>query len=403
MRRMFQWLVPNTAPLVERLRDDGPVAGVAASVVHSGQLVGVIETALAARREAILLGEAWRMQLDPDHPKRQAMRRVGLEWSKNEFRPDSDALSVDVIDEIAERHYQAQVLGQPSALTAPGHCYAAQCGHGRSIDLAIAHRFSEIARGTGAAEAEGHDDRRAILVEVIADARYLSSTLIRELVSAYADVECDAYWLTAWDFTGSAAQYRHLRELAKRLEIETGRACIAHGLHQLWPAAIANGIAGASVGWGSSAAMPEPLAEDEGKADDEEDEEGIGIALNFVEVLGGVANGPRGEEARRGLLRLARCGCGNHSSASEPGAQIGYHAHNLFVAERLAALVSSGNPAQATAALRRRAESAEVLRDQLGMGPLDSAWQVAGETGSWGLINTRVRRQDLFWRSASAS
>lgn len=403
MRRLFQWLVPNTAPLIERLRDDGPVAGVAASVVHSSQLSGVLETAAAAKREAILLGEAWRMQLDREHPKRQAMRRAGLEWSANELRPGLDAISDDVIDEISERHYQAQVLGDPSALTAPGHIYAGPCGDGRSLDLAIAHRFSEIARGTGAAEAEGQEGRRAILVEVIADARYLTSTVIRELVAAYAEVECDAYWLTAWGFTGSAAQYGLLRELAKRLEIETGRPCIAHGLHQLWPAAIANGIAGASVGWGSGVAMPEPVAEDEDQgADDEEDDHGIGIALNFVEVLGGVANGPRGEEARLALLRLARCGCGNHSGAREPGPQIDYHGHNLFVAEQLATMVSSRNPAQATAALWRQAQAAQALRDQLGMGRLDSAWQVAGETGSWGLINPRVPRQDLFWRAASA-
>lgn len=408
MKRLFQWIVPGTAGLREHFDKFDAVAGIACPIVDLPRLGDAArEAGAGGGPEVIFSPQAWRVQLEPEHRGRRALEHFGLDWRRGEeFDPELDEVAPDLVAEIAERNHQAQVSAAGSGRVSPSHHYKNQLGPGRDLDVALAHRFSEIARSRLPADP---DERPAVITEIaFAPARAGSST-ISGLLARYREVECDAYWLCVWGVEGmiSARAYERVRELAKRLEIETQRPCVVQGLRSLSVGALANGVAGACVGWGSTIKLPKSI--DEQKREDDRrrrraEEQGkdpgrwpVIVPLAFAEVLGAVPDTDKSEVARRKLLRGSACACGAHGRGEEPKAQMSRHRHNFAVDAGLAASIGALEPDQARVVLGEWVERAASLRAELELSPLWRGWGEALRQGNWGELYPRLESDELFW------
>jgi hypothetical protein len=393
VRRLLRWITPNTAPLVGMYRQPGPIGGIAASLVDSFSLTDAITKAHDAELDVALDGEAWHVQQPTDHPQRAGeYRACGLEWTHRQFEPERHRLGQSTIDEVAAQWRSRQIARGGTLLTQPAHFYrdTVPLGRARRTDLAFAHRFAELARRSSSGEPAPPGGRRRLVVAIIpVDPAQLArhAALGRELVAGFREVDCDAYLIWPWRFSGSGFQYRALRFLGRQLERATGRGCIYGGLWHLWPGILADGLAAACIGYGKTTVekpgleLPAPDASAK-----DEDKEGWGVSFFFAEILGAAALGHNGEPVRSVLLPRLVCDCRMHLRRRLPSTQLGFHGHNLFWEEEIGRIVCADSPIAACAEFLPLVERAARNRENLGMKPLPSAWRAIGERGlpdSW--------------------
>ncbi len=205
--------------------------------------------------------------------------------------------------------------------------------------------------------------------------------MIAELVAAYREIGADLYWLWVWKFTSSAAQYQRVRELAVRLQAETGAPCAVAGLGRLWEAALRNEVAVACQGWGRTRLPFPPPDPPEPKDDEEEEDEdsGWGVHVLHPTIRGTTALGEEDEKPLRRLFAEEPCHCGHHEPDEVPKGSRARHAHNRSVAEGLTRSLFGLNPVEARADLNEVLVRAAERRQRLKLGPLERGWKAAAE------------------------
>jgi hypothetical protein len=324
------------------------------------------------------------MQLEPGHRLRNtALRDQGLEWSARQFDPDRANLSESASDEIAERYLGAAVRARGTLLLSPTFTFrdVGLRSRARENSIRLTHAYVELAKRSGVlAGSPAGGPRRLVIAGLSVNASSLRfSAQRRALVSAYGEVDADAYIVWAWGFTGQASHVRLIRELARALQRHTGKACIVGGMGDLWHALLRNGVAGACTGYGRSRICwpPHELPRDEDGT-----VSGVGINFHQPEVLGSMQIGKPGRDRRLAVLSRNPCACGHHHPAAEPSGTFGFHKHNLRCNEDEAVAATRQAPDVATRELRPRVIAARRLREEVGAGNLAPGWDAACEDGA---------------------
>ena len=322
------------------------------------------------------------MQCEPGHRKRKGLKAQGLEWTDKRFEPDRHELSGETSDEIAERYRSAAIRALATMLISPSFLSIdhQHSGVAQKNALRMCHAFVEGAKKSGAlAGSPAGGPRRLVVAALAIHGGSLTPALARNLVSAYAEADADAFLLWAWNFTGQASHFQRIRELARALQRQTGKACIVGGLGDLWMAALRNGVASACTGHGRARLAWPPR---EMPFDAEGNVKGFGINLYLPGILGSVQIGEPGRVKRQALLLEEPCWCGHHLPTVDPAGAMAFHAHNLHWLEEETLSAIRDVPRQATLELAKRTLSARQNRLRVSAGPLVAAWTVACEGGS---------------------
>lgn len=384
-RPLVQWVSRATAPLARTLDPESPIGAVATSVRGAAHLSSTLAAAVSGGAGALIDTEAWRAQLEPDDPQRAGeFRRLGLDFDeRSTFSPSGSSLSDSARRDLVASHRNVQVAGGATILLSPYHRVneEAPLSAGRRLDVALAHEFTALATATGASHGAFGGPPRSVAVAIAVSARKLTPTVIRELVAAYREVRADLYWLWVWKFSSSAVQYQQVRELAVRIQVETGTPCAVAGLGRLWEAALRNEVAAACQGWGRTRLPfppPDPPEPKEGEAE-EDDDSGWGVHVLHPAIRGTSALGHEGEAPLRRLFVEEPCYCGNHEPDQVPEGSRARHAHNRAVAEDLTRALLGLSPAESRAQLTEVLARATERRQQLDLGPLERGWGAAAE------------------------
>jgi hypothetical protein len=172
-----------------------------------------------------------------------------------------------------------------------------------------------------------------------------------------------------------------VRELAIRLQAETGTPCAVAGLGRLWEAALRNEVAAACQGWGRTRLPfppPDPPEPKEGKEEDEDDS-GWGVHVLHPAIRGTTALGHEDEEPLRRLFAEEPCHCGHHVADQVPEGARARHAHNRSLAEDLTRSLTGVSPVDSRAELAEIVARAVERRRQLDLGSLERGWGAALE------------------------
>lgn len=378
-RPLVQWLHSSNPYLVDDLTPDGPIGAIAVSAVDAARLDGAVANAGERGCGAVVDSEAYRVQLDPEHPLRAAYRDAGLEWLKGVFDPAKMALTSEGRSELVSLHRDAQAAGGATIFLSPAHLVAdsAPLNQARRRELAIQEDFVAIARASGAGHpAPQSPARRKIAVGLAVNGPDLRPRVSGELASAYRDLDADLFWLSVWNFRSTRVQYEAVRYLARTLQRESGRPCLVAGIGALWEGALRNQIAAACQGWGRGTLRYPPIPR---PAPPETEERGAayGIPAFHPAIRGSVPLGDGYGEASALLYRRHPCPCDYHAAAVPPEGQRERHLHNRFWAERLCAGAIAGDPDVTTASLASVIEAAVQIRAELKLGPLPAAWRLA--------------------------
>lgn len=174
-----------------------------------------------------------------------------------------------------------------------------------------------------------------------------------------------------------------MRELAVRLQEETGTPCLLAGIGRLWEPALRNEVAAACQGWGRTSLPfppPDPPEPKEVKADeDDEEDSGWGVHVLHQTIRGTTALGPEAEEPLRRLFTEEPCHCGHHEPDQIPEGSRARHAHNRSLAENLTRSLLVLSPTSARDELSEILARAAERREQLGLAPLERGWGAAAE------------------------
>jgi hypothetical protein len=334
---------------------------------------------------ALLLdGEAWKAQLDPGHPLRTTGFQ-GLRWVDPAQRHQPERWTSTFCEDFAEIYVDEQA-GDATLLTTPAHDDVEQAGAVRRRDLELAAMCADHVRGKALREpatGDAHRIRRQLFATVLLRAGLVSDNGLRWLIDAYASIDVDGYVLWAVNFTGTLPQIERVLAMADGLSAATGRPVVVAGVGRLWQLALSHGVAAAIFGqktaltWPPDALDPSPITADEQNQDD-----GRGVAVYHGAILSAIRIGEPGDVDRRRLFIRHECGCGHHREGTPPQGQREILAHNIWWTMREARQACLPSVDRSGLALALRAVAAVRNRERLGLKPLKSGWRaILGDVG----------------------
>lgn len=348
------------------------------------QAAGIAQ-ARTAGAGVVLAGQAWLNQLPPAQRPRDFAalphafpRALDL---------DRERLSPAVLADYAERHLDAQLAAGATLATTPAHLLADAGGPGREQEL-------ELARATVAAWRErqgwrpppqraGEPPRELLAALAV---RPGAAADAESLLTAYAELEVDGYWLTlvagggtnAGGATGDdeawAAAVAGVAGLALRLQEATGRPVTVAGAGDVHVALLAGGVAATCASpTGPALAFPPRPFDGDGVT-------GIATPVYHPAIVGHVPPGPAGDEARLALFATEPCRCGFHIAFEAPRGRRETLGHNRWCLGSEARDVTRLVPALDEIRLGGRLSRAATVRRRLGLPPVPPAWAAAIET-----------------------
>lgn len=384
----------------------------------SARAAGIAQ-ARAAGAGVVLAGQAWLNQLPPEQRPRDfgalshALPRA--------LDLDRERLSPTLLADYAERHLDAQLAAGATLATTPAHMLADAGGPGREQELALA-------RATVAAwhERQGwrpppqHAGDPPRELHAALTVRAAAAPDAEALLSAYAELDVDGYWLTlvaeapaggsaggvsrAWacgaadgaasnqstDGVSSAwpdgatettaadedwaAAVAGVAGLALRLQEMTGRPVTVAGAGDVHAALLAGGVAATCVSpAGPAIAYPPRPFDGDGVT-------GIATPVYHPAVLGHVPSGAAGDDARTALFATEPCRCGFHVAFESPRGRRETLGHNRWCLAAEARDATRLVPALDEIRLGGRLSRAATVRRRLGLPPVPPAWSAAIET-----------------------
>lgn len=375
-RRSLVWWAGDRAGALLGTLDPQVASTVALSQGQVARNSGFVATVRRRGLGLLLDGEAWRAQLPVDHPHRTRSFHA-LDWvdSATVHRPTN--WSERALEDFAESYIEQQTA-YATLLTTPAHHDFEPVGPLRRRELDLAAMCADHVRARALREPhpdDHHRQRRQLLASLMLRAGRLDETSTAWLTAAYSSLDVDGYLIWAVDFTSSQAQTVRLLALAEALQARTGYPVLLAGIGHLWQLALARGVAGAVFGQRSALRWPDETLRRPGEDEEDDEEDGFGVAIYHGAVLSCTRIGRPGEVVRRRLFLRHPCPCGHHPPSEPPADQPTIRAHNqwwIMRDGRHAGLADSG---RAVALLAERAVAAAERREALGMSALVTGWR----------------------------
>jgi hypothetical protein len=349
------------------------VGAIAKPLAQAALAPGFVSAALTAGLGVVLPAQAWRNQLPLDHPKRAgAFARLRIHRPGLQMAPDEVPLRAGFAERYAADHLAAELEGQATIATTPGHVLEHEGHQGRRSELLLARLTAdEFGARRAWSPAPGQTGRRVLYATVVLQGHHAAVPGVVEwLVAAYAELEgVSGYWIAAVNTSQSGRQLAGYARLALRLQQVTRRPAVVSCVGDGHLALLASGVAATCAGLhGMSfryppAELPEP--------DNAEEETGLGVHTYHGAVLGNAGPlGPAGDELRRALFLNRPCPCGHHPQAQPPLGKTEIVAHNCWSISNDACEFGLPEVAAAEARLAIRAEQAKRQRALLKMSRL---------------------------------
>jgi hypothetical protein len=308
---------------------------------------------------------------------RKAWQPPGLEPDE-QVDPDANHFAEDWRHAVTEQSIELQVRAGATILTTAVHFSEDPLGIARTNDLLLAQdALAEVDRRRLRLPGPGEDDlqRRQIYATIAVVPRSLTEEAVDALIKTYATLDVDGFMIWAFEFGGSARQFKLMRYLALGLQAASNKPVTVGGLGQLWKLALASGVAAVCFGHQrSKLAWPPEDTREQPKPG--EKRPGRGVAVYHPSSLGGFKIGRPGAEHRTAAFAAVGCDCGHHERMKPPEGQPAQLAHNVATTMREAADAVAGTPQQALTALLARAQAAARFRSRIEMGKLGSAWRM---------------------------
>ncbi len=328
-------------------------------------------------------GEAWRNQLEPDHPLRgDRWRSFGYDVGGRRRQPDRRAATPEERQDLIVPYLQAQVRAAGTLLTSPGHYSDDPVGTSRRNDLAMAADCADRAHRLGLRRPRGDQIPRVLYATLLVDARKLTPQVVRWLVGAYTELLAtpngpDGVWLDIANFTPSGLRFALVGDLVLALQENTAKPTVTAGLGPLWAAGLTNGMAAVCTGpEHSTLNLPPPMPDVPDEDEDDEIKRRTCVFHSQVMHTFGLSHsGPRRE---RDSFRRYGCICGHHEQFAAPSNERERVLHNTSETMKTARDAAAGAAEDASSRLGERLPHVDQRRTAIGLKRLGPAWRLAG-------------------------
>lgn len=345
----------------------GAVALPAQRAAASGPL---LQRARAAGFGIAMPGQAWLNQLPP---QRRGAAYASLPYALPAALDLDRPLASSERADYSEAFIDAQLAAGATLVTTPAHVPEREGGGAREQEVALVQ--ASIAawqerQGWRPPPQRPGDAPRELLACIAVRGELLPGA-VEALVTAYAALEVDGFWLTVIGGDGSAAQTAATADLALGLQEAARLPVTVAGAGSLHPALLAAGVAAACASPDLlRPTFPPRAAEADGVV-------GIAVPVFHPAVLGTVPPGAAHDDARTALFATDPCRCGAHRSFEPPRGRRETLAHNRWCLVTEARDATRLMPLLDETRLAARVQRAEATRARLALPPLPGGWTAA--------------------------